>query len=203
MKAARRPKPDPVPASMCAPRVAELPPGYPADFERTVKLRDGRTVCVRPILPSDAAELADAIQTADAETLYRRFLGAPPHVTPALLGHLTTVDYVRRFALVARDPVRGVGVAIGRYEPLADGVAEIAVAVDPAWRRVGLATALVRLLGEAALERGIHSFGASYLAENRPVAALLEHTGSKQLIEQGVAELTVNLDRERDRATNG
>lgn len=124
-------------------------------FERRLRLDDGRMVRIRPILPSDAPELAEAIRTADPDTLCRRFLGAPPRVTAELLTRLTTVDYVRRFALVAFDPTTDRGVAIARYEPLTEGVAEIAVAVDPAWRRAGLATALVELLAEAALERGI------------------------------------------------
>jgi RimJ/RimL family protein N-acetyltransferase len=177
----------------------ELPEGYPAAYERRLLLRDGRTVSVRPILPSDAPELAEAIHTADTDTLRRRFLGAPPRMTPRLLAWLTTVDYVRRFALVAFDPATEHGIAVARFEPIEEGVAEVAVAVDPAWRRVGLATQLVELLAEAALERGIHSFGASYLAQNRPVEAMLARTGSgaKHLIAHGVAELAVALDRER------
>jgi GNAT superfamily N-acetyltransferase len=183
--------------------VSRPPEGYPAAFERWLRLRDGRGVWVRPILPSDAPELAEAIRTADADTLRRRFLGAPPRVTPRVLAWLTTVDYVRRFALVAFDPGTGRGVAVARFEPLEeDGVAEVAVAVDPAWRRIGLATGLVELLAEAAIERGVHSFGASYLAQNRPVDAMLAHagTGAKHLIAHGVAELAVALDHERGRS---
>jgi GNAT superfamily N-acetyltransferase len=109
------------------------------------------------------------------------------------------VDYVHRFALVAFDAVTEHGVAVARFEPLEEGIAEVAVAVDPAWRRVGLATALIEMLGQAALERGIHSFGASYLAENRPIEAMLTHSGGsiKHLIAHGVAEAAVDLDRER------
>lgn len=99
------------------------PEGYPVAFERRLRLDDGRMVRIRPILPSDAPELAEAIRTADPDTLYRRFLGAPPRVTPELLTRLTTVDYVRRFVLVALDPTTDRGVAIARYEPLAEGVA--------------------------------------------------------------------------------
>lgn len=181
--------------------MVELPDGYPAAYERWLRLRDGRTVWVRPILPSDARELADAVRTADPDTLRRRFLGTPPRMTPRLLTWLTTIDYVRRFALVAFDPETGHGIAVARFEPLEEGVAEVAVAVDPAWRRVGLATRLVELLAEAALERGVHSFGASYLAQNRPIEAMLAHagTGAKHLIAHGVAELAVALDRERVR----
>jgi RimJ/RimL family protein N-acetyltransferase len=174
---------------------AQVPPGYPREFERRLTLQDGRTVWIRPIVPADAAQLAEAIRAADPDTLRRRFLGGPPRVTPALLEHLTTVDYVRRFALVALDPATGRGVAVGRYEPLSEGVADIAVVVDPAWRRVGLATMLVELLAEAALARGIHEFSVFYLAENRPVAALLAHAAGtgKQMIRQGLADCMVAL----------
>jgi RimJ/RimL family protein N-acetyltransferase len=177
------------------PGPAGLPPGYPQEYRQEMTLRDGRRVLIRPILPSDAPELADAIKTADPDTLHRRFLGGPPRVTPALLAHLTVVDYVQRFALVAIDPVTGRGVAIARYEPASEGVADIAVVVRPAWRRVGLATALVLLLAKAAVERGIHTFSASYLAENRPVAALVEdaHGLGRQVIKQGIAEFSLAL----------
>jgi GNAT superfamily N-acetyltransferase len=110
---------------------------------------------------------------------------------------LTVVDYMQRFALVAIDTVSGRGVGIARYEPAGKGVAEIAVVVRPEWRRVGLGTLLILVLAKAAAERGVHTFSASYLAENRPVAALVEDAGGliRQVIEQGIAEFSLTLDR--------
>lgn len=175
----------------------KLPPGYPKEYQLEEVLHDGRRVFVRPILPEDAPELAEAIRTADPDTLRRRFLGGAPPVKPALLEHLTVVDYTRRFALVAFDVDGGEGVAVARYEPAGEGVADVAVAVTPAWRRVGLGTLLISLLAKAAAERGIHTFSASYLAENTPVAALVEDVGGlgKQVISQGIAEFSVALGR--------
>jgi GNAT superfamily N-acetyltransferase len=172
-------------------------PGYPREFERSARLADGREVFIRPIVPDDADDLAEAIETADPETLRRRFMGSAPPVTPAVLEYLTVVDYVTRFALVARDAVTGRGVAVGRYEALGDGSAEIAIAVDPGWRRIGLAMILVDLLAEAALDRGIDSFTASYLADNLPVAALLAEAGGASLVREGIAESEVALNRDR------
>jgi len=176
-----------------------LPAGYPTGLRRRLRLRDRREVLVRPILPSDAAELAEAFRRADPDTLYRRFLSGSPQVTERLLRHLTVVDYVRRLALVAADAETGTGVAVARYEPQGDGVAEVAVAVDPGWRRVGLATALVELLAEAALDRGVHTFTVTYLAENRPVSSLVSGATGPGLrrIRDGIAECAIALDRER------
>jgi GNAT superfamily N-acetyltransferase len=174
----------------------EVPPGYPRDYERRLRLRDGRTVCIRPLTPADAPLLAEAFATADPETLRSRFLGSPPRMTAALAARLTTLDYARRFALAAADEDTGRGVAIARYEALGDGVADVAVVVDPAWRRVGLATALIELLAKAALDRGIREFSACYVAENWPVPALLELAGGgRRLIHEGIAEAVVTLDR--------
>jgi RimJ/RimL family protein N-acetyltransferase len=179
------------------PHPAAVPPGYPREYERELRLPDGRRAMIRPIVPEDRDHLAHAIRTADPETLYSRFLDPRPHITPALLTRLSTVDYRKRLALVAADARTGAGVAIARYEETSDGTADVAVAVDPAWRRVGLATALVEMLAEAALDRGIHTFSAYYLAENRPVTALLDLVGRgrRQSIRQGFAEAAVALNR--------
>jgi RimJ/RimL family protein N-acetyltransferase len=180
-----------------APAPADVPQGYPSEYERRLRLLDRRMVAIRPVVPADAGELATAILTADPDTLRRRFLGGPPPVTRALVVRLTTVDYVHRFALAAADVHTGRGVAIARYEATGEGVAEIAVAVDPTWRRIGLATAMVELLAQAALDHGIHTFTASYFAASRPVAALLALTGGadRLLIRQGIGEAAVELDR--------
>jgi len=164
----------------------------PQGFDRTLRLRDGRLAVIRPLTPLDAPELGEAIRTADLETLRRRFCGSAPRVTPRLLERLTTLDYQRRFALVARSSA-GPGVAIARYEATSRRVAEIAVAVAPAWRRVGLASAMLHMLGLAALERGFDRFTAVYSADNRPVAELLDHARGRRVIAEGVAEAEVHL----------
>lgn len=169
------------------------PPGYPAAFEDELELADGRRVTVRPILPEDAAELADAIRHADRETLRSRFLGAAPPVTADTLRRLTELDYVQRFALVAF--AGGHGVAVARYIATDDrpAEAEVAIVVHPQWRRVGLATQLIERLGRRAIECGITSFTALYWSQNRPVAELAHDGHAKVLIADGVAELRARL----------
>ncbi len=175
-------------------RTAQPPAEYPWKFQRLVTLDDGRAVLVRPILPSDAAGLGEAIKDADSDTIRLRFLGGRPEVTAGLLAHLTTVDYVTRFALVAFDAASRRGVAIARYESVGKGVAEVASAVSPAWRHASLGSVLLRLLAEAAEERGIREFTGSYFADNRAVAALLREVGgADQIVTHGIAEFSVAL----------
>ena len=181
---------------------AGLPPGYPQEYRRLVTLHDGRSVLIRPVLPSDAPGLAESIASADADTIHRRFLGGHPQVTPGLLEFLTTVDYRRRFALVAVDPASQRGVAIARYEPAEqDGAADVAIAVTPGWRGAGLAGELLHVLAQAASERGIHTFTGMYLVHNSPVAALTNaaHEPAERATSRGVTKFSVPL-RPADRA---
>lgn len=174
------------------------PSGYPAAYESMIRLDDGRVVRIRPIRPTDAPELADAIRDADAETLRSRFLGAAPPLTDATLDRLTRLDYVDKFALVAEGDSGGVAVARYAVLPTTAGgarAAEVAVAVAPPWRHVGLATALVRLLARRAQECGISQFEALYSATNRPVAELAHLGRSHVVITDGTAELDAVLPR--------
>lgn len=158
--------------------VAEAAPGYPAWLVRDVALQDGREVHLRPILPSDAAELRRAVEHTDPETLRRRFLGARPPRTDQQFEHLVCVDYHRRLAVAALG-ADGQGVGIARYEAVGDtDTAEVAVTVDRAWRHVGLATVLVQLLAAAAMKNGIRRFTAEFFADNLDVADLLADAGA-------------------------
>jgi GNAT superfamily N-acetyltransferase len=172
------------------------PAGYPADYEHRVVLQDGRAVLVRPVVPGDVAELAAAVRRADPETLRRRFLGAAGPRTAAQLRRLVDVDDVHRFAVAAFDDA-GTGVGIARYEGATTWPAvELAVVVDPGWRHVGLATALLRDVLRRALDQGAHSGLVDFFADNVPVAALLEESGLPQQrhTAHGVVEDEVQLD---------
>ncbi len=171
-----------------------LPPGYPFDFERQLTLDDGRLVYVRPVVPGDAVLLASAVAEADADTLYHRFFNPAIRLDKKRLRFLTEVDYERRFALVAF--ARGEGVAIARFEPAGEGLAEIAVVVKPEWRRIGLATAMFDLLEDAAIERDVAQFEALYLPDNHAIERVLEKRGFGGVtVDAGVARVTKTLGR--------
>jgi hypothetical protein len=59
----------------------DVPQGYPHECERRIRLRDGRTVGIRPLIPADAPLLAEPVIMADPETL-RRASSAVRRVRP-------------------------------------------------------------------------------------------------------------------------
>ncbi|MFP5219613.1 MAG: N-acetyltransferase family protein [Actinomycetes bacterium] len=172
------------------------PPGYPDDYVCDEVLEDGRVVHVRPVVPDDVAELRRAVQRADPETIRRRFLGGGPPTTDAQLRRLVTVDYDRRFAVAAFDD-DGTGVGIARYEGERTWpVVEVAVAVDPAWRGVGLSRALMRAVLRRAVERGATALHAEFFADNVRVRRLIAEAGlaERRSIDLGVVADEISLD---------
>ena len=115
-----------------APTGAERPPGYPAELEQILTLRDGRPVFVRPVIPADELAFEREWREADPETLYQRFFTPQPKLDARRLHSFTHVDYQWRLALVAfAEDARAVGIA--RYEGAPDQEhAEIAFVVNPA-----------------------------------------------------------------------
>src|SRR5262249_10093658 len=113
----------------------------------------------------------------------------------AEFARLVTVDYNRRFAMAAfGDDGTGIGIARYEGEPDADS-AEVAVAVSPAWRRVGLASAMVRVLSEAAIANGITALVVEFLMQNVDVAALVRdsHLPVQRVQRDGVVQITIDL----------
>ena len=131
---------------------------------------------VRPIGPADAERIARMFSRLSRETVLYRFLSPVVRLRPATIEWLTTVDHVRREALVALDGDEIVAVA--RYDALRSAdpwgprSAEIAVTVEDAWQRRGIGRRLVRQLAALAVERGYDSFVATILAENRRALSL-------------------------------
>lgn len=165
-----------------------LPAAYPFDYERRVSLRDGSTADIRPVVPGDAILLGKEAAAADTDTLYHRFFNPALRLDSKRLRHLTEIDYTTRFAIVAFSD--GEGIAIARFEPAGEGVAEIAVVVKQPWRKLGLATEMFNLLEAAALERGVREFEALYLPDNHAIERVLKKRGFGGVtVDSGVARV--------------
>jgi RimJ/RimL family protein N-acetyltransferase len=149
---------------------------YPRGLERTVTLRDGFAVRLRPIRPDDEPRLVDLYERLSRHTAYQRFFTVLRRLPPDWYHFFANVDYVRRLALVAeRETVAGVQlIGVGRYEPSEEpDTAEVAFVVEDGWQGRGLGGILLDAVLEAALARGIRRFQAYVLADNLRMLRLL------------------------------
>jgi GNAT superfamily N-acetyltransferase len=139
-----------------------------------LELRDGERVLVRPIHPADGDQLAGLHTRLSPDSVYRRYFGLKPALSPAEIQRFTGIAEEWRFALVG---VRSNGhlAGLARYEgQVGHTDAEIAVIVDDALQHLGLGTLLLQRLVDVAVMSGMTSLTAVVLASNRPMLHLLQ-----------------------------
>ncbi len=155
---------------------AHASPAYPSGLECTEQLRDGTEVVFRPIRDSDGPAMTAFHESLSPRSVYRRFFFAHPHLSDGELERFTHVDYADRMAFVVVDDGRIVGV--GRYERLGGtDEAEVAFVVTDAYQHRGIGSRLLVHLADAARPRGITSFQAQTLSENRAMLAVFLSSG--------------------------
>jgi acetyltransferase len=160
--------------------MTDAPPGYPAQLERRVRLRDGAEVTIRPIRPDDDARELAFVHALSNEARYFRFLDSLRDLNPQMLAHFTHIDYHNHLALVAvtgSEP-DAVQLAVARYVVDPDAQAcEFAIVVADACQGRGLATLLMAALMEAARARGVRRMYGDVLASNHKMLALTGRIG--------------------------
>ena len=162
-----------------------------------VVLREGARLLIRPIRAADADALVGLHARLSADTIYRRYFGARPHLAPADVERFTRVDGRARFALVA---MRGSDlVAVARYEgrPGASS-AEIAVVVDDALQHQGVGRLMLERLVDVAHEAGLETLVADVLAGNTAMLALLRTLGLPRRTESDGDTVSVLVELARD-----
>src|SRR5207249_9764920 len=87
--------------------------GVAEELERTVALRGGARVRLRPIRSDDAPRLVSLYDRLSADTAYRRFFSRMRTLPPELAHHMANVDHQRRLAVVAEPCEDHIPVVIG------------------------------------------------------------------------------------------
>jgi acetyltransferase len=167
---------------------------YPVELEGKVRLRDGRTLGVRPIRPEDAGREKRFFERLSERSRYQRFMNYLKELPPPMLARFTQLDYDRELALVAlaQDEI----VAVGRYAPDPGGVcAEFALTVADAWQGQGLGQALLERLVGAARAAGYQALVGDILEGNRDMLELAAHLGFTERSRDGSAVSVVRLLR--------
>lgn len=153
---------------------------YPAQYQRTIRLKDGREVLLRPIRPEDEQLEINMFSVLSRETLYFRFFGYVPKLTHEFLARFTQIDYDREMAIIAELEEDGEKKMIGVVRIIADAwkeSAEYAIVVADPWHGLGLGSYLTNFILEIARDMGLERITANVLSTNKSMLRLFERKG--------------------------
>jgi GNAT superfamily N-acetyltransferase len=168
-------------------------------FRSAAVLRDGTAVCVRAIQPDDKERLRLAFARLSARTVYQRFFHPVNGLAADDLLRLTEIDFRDHVGIVL---TVGAGsderlIAVGRYVRVVSGgdVAEVAFTVADDYQHRGAATLLLREIVAIARERGVRTFVALVLSDNRPMLEVFRRSNLpvRESFDDGVSRVVLNL----------
>jgi acyl-CoA hydrolase/RimJ/RimL family protein N-acetyltransferase len=171
---------------------------YPGGEERTVVLKDGSTVLLRPARTGDAPALQDLFYRMPPEDVYTRFFRHLTTLPMSTAEHLTSVSFEEEvtFLAVVGDwgSERIVGTA-SYYLDRVTGTADVAYMVDPEWKGRGLGAALQERLVSYARSQGVRAMTADVLVENSAMLRLFRSSGLdiEAHTSRGVTEIVLTL----------
>ena len=150
---------------------------YPRQWIRSIELKNGSPVQLRPIRPEDASGIKNLVKEMSPESRYFRFMHAINELSPQMLAQFTKLDYDRQMAFVAVDPLDEV-IGVSRYVISNDRLfGEFAISISENWKSQGLASALMKLLLKHARSQGLESLQGDVLMTNTPMQALMKSLG--------------------------
>jgi RimJ/RimL family protein N-acetyltransferase len=170
------------------------------DFEATETLKNGVTVKIRAVRPSDKAGIADAFRKLDPESVFTRFFHAKRSLSDQELKEATEVDFEKLVALVVtiesggQETIIGSGRYVAFDRPTARS-AEVSFVVEEDYHGLGVAGRVLRHLADIAREKGIGQFEAEVLPQNKAMLAVFMRSGLSmtQTQTEDVIHVTLSL----------
>ena len=169
-------------------------PAEPATI-RDIVLRDGSTLALRPGRAGDADALLRFFDGLSPQSRYQRFLGFPL-LDAERARRLLAAEALEAMTLVGEVSARMVAFAGFYRTDVRTDRAEVAFAIADALQGRGIGTRMLEQLSEIARRRGIRSFEASVLADNRRMLDVFTDCGFPVTtrVDGGVVQVTIGLE---------
>jgi acetyltransferase len=149
---------------------------YPTKYIKTVKLKDGTKVTLRPIKPEDEYLWLDMFKSFSQETVRFRFFRIIKETPHEMRARYCNIDYDREIGIVAELKDNGkqrlIGVTRIIATPGRDDEAEFALVVSDKWHRLGLGSEFVDYTLEIARDKGLKKLYGIVLKDNIPMIKL-------------------------------
>jgi GNAT superfamily N-acetyltransferase len=142
------------------------------DYKSALKLKNGKIMEVRPLLPSDEFAIRNFFYSLEEHTIYLRFF-----YDMKLFSHevaqmeWSKVDYRKNISLVGLIQTEGHKEikAIGSYAKGSRNFAEVAFVVSEDYQGMGISSYLLEKLEEIAKKNKYKGFTANVMKENMPM----------------------------------
>ncbi|MFZ0240497.1 MAG: GNAT family N-acetyltransferase [Desulfobacterales bacterium] len=171
-------------------------------FKKTETLKNGIEATFRAVRPDDRQKIIDAFRNLERESIFMRFFGYKNRLSEAELKAAVDVDFVRVVTLVVttKEEDHDIVIGGGRYSLLnskseEETRAEVSFTVEEDFHGQGIASRLLHYLAQVARERGVRTFLAEVLSENRAMLAVFEHSGFplQQKKEGDIVHVTLSI----------
>lgn len=160
---------------------------YAIEQERPVKVRDGRTVMLRPARSTDAAGVQTIFYHMSQEDIYTRFFQRLESFSLDRAQSYCNVNQDTEVAFVAVTGERENETMVGSccyFLNHTSNLAEVAYMILPEWQGSGLGKAMQVYMTEHARARGIRGFTADILATNSRMLRLAKCACEKVSVER-------------------
>jgi GNAT superfamily N-acetyltransferase len=166
-------------------------------LDRTVVLLDGSTARLRPVTPADAAGLKELFARVTPRSRYLRFHHFVPRLTDEEARRYTAVDNPDLFGVVVTVGHDERIAGVGHYFRVGKSTAEVAFLVDDPYQGHGIATLILEELVDVAWSRGIDTFEADVLGENRQMMEVFHGAGFplQTMLKYGTLHVTFPISR--------
>jgi acetyltransferase len=173
---------------------------YPKKYETLWRMRDGRTVLLRPIKPEDEPLWLEMFRNFSEESIRFRFFQIIKDTPHEVRVRYCNIDYDREIAIVAELTENGqrkiLGVVRVSLEPDRKS-GEIAFIVADPWQGLGLGTKMVDYTIEICKEVGVETLYAIMLPDNHRAINLTKKMGfTLKYQEDGTVKGILNLKEE-------
>ncbi|NHJ23412.1 MAG: GNAT family N-acetyltransferase [Candidatus Lokiarchaeota archaeon] len=172
---------------------------YPEKYETMKELKNGKTIKIRPVKPTDERIIQELHYSLDEKDRYLRFFSPVKDFRHKKMQPMVNIDYTTNMILVVEYSENGQEriVALGAFfKTFNPSLAEISFVVHKDWRGLGITRFLLKYLAQIGKELGYKTFGGSILIENRPMLHIINNSGYNlklKKIEEGVFEFAFDL----------
>jgi acetyltransferase len=170
---------------------------YPRKYETLWRMRDGRTVLLRPIRPEDEPMWLEMFQNFSERSIRYRFFQMVKDTPHEVRVRYCNVDYEREIGIVVELTEDGkkkiAGVVRLIIEP-DNKTGEVAIVVADPWQNLGLGTKMMDHMIEICKDKKLEVVYGELLKENYRAIDLMKKMGFVvEKIDQDTVKATLNL----------